>query len=99
MEASQARPIEVPELETVSKMSPFGALLSRTLSNYHGRYAVGVCDLELPVPHETFGNFIHKKMEGDAKAGLSLDTVLYSVFYPTPDEKTMKKAVWFPKCV
>lgn len=90
-------PAETPEIETVSKVSLMGALLSRTLPAYHGPLPVGVCDLELPVPHETFGTFTHKKLQGDAVAGLSLDTVLYSIFYPTTDAPTTKKVIWFPK--
>lgn len=90
-------PPATPELETTNKASIWGALLSRTLPSYHGPLPVGVCDLELPVPHETFGTFRHKHLKSDAVAGLSLDTVLYSIFYPTTDVPTSKKVIWFPK--
>lgn len=88
-----------PTLETVGKHSPFGAMLSRTLPNYQGPYDVGVIDVEIPVEQETFGNFTHKSMNSDAHgtAGLALETVLYSVYYPTTDRSVGKKVIWFPK--
>ena len=86
-----------PRVQTVSKRSPWGALLNRTLPNYSGPFPVGVCDVELPVPRQTFGTFIHRKVPG-AEAGLAMDTVLFSVFYPAqPNWTTPKRAVWFPK--
>lgn len=89
-----------PEVDTVGKHSPFGAMLSRTLPRYRGVFPVGVCDVELPVPHATFGNFTHKGMSDDhGSAGLSLDTVLYSIYYPTTDDTVSKKVIWFPKYV
>jgi platelet-activating factor acetylhydrolase len=90
---------ETPGLEEVSKSSIWGALISRTLPSYHGPLPVGVCDLELPVPPETFGTFLHTSFGKGSPAGLSLDTVFYSIFYPTTDEPTDKKAVYFPKWV
>lgn len=88
-----------PTLETVSKHSPFGAMLSRTLPNYRGEYDVGVCDVEVPVEPETFGNFTHKSIDPDehGSAGLSLETVLYSIYYPTTERSVHKKVIWFPK--
>lgn len=80
-----------------SKHSPFGALLSRTLPRYTGPYKVGVTDVELPVPRRTFGNFKHKKMP-TAEAGLSMETVFFTLFYPAePAADAAGRVVWFPK--
>lgn len=87
-----------PQIETVHKKSPFGALLSRTLPAYGGQFPVGVCDVELPVPRQTFGTFRHKKIP-DAQAGLAMDTVLFTVFYPAEDGSSSQQVVWFPKYV
>ncbi|KAG8857646.1 hypothetical protein FRB96_005664 [Tulasnella sp. 330] len=90
----------IPEVETVSaapKHSPFGALLSRALPRYTGAYKVGVTDIELPVPRRTFGNFKHKKLS-NAEAGLSMETVFFTLFYPSdPNANASGKVVWFPK--
>ena len=89
---------EPPLVEKVSKRSPFGALLTRTLPNYSGPYPVGVCDVELPVPRQTFGTFKHKLMP-ESEAGLSMDTVLFTIFYPAGPRRSSKRVVWFPKSV
>ena len=90
---------EPPHVETVSKRSPWGAILNRTLPNYGGPLPVGVCDVELPVRRQTFGTFTHRKMP-NAEAGLAMDTVLFSMFYPAqPGWSTAKRVVWFPKWV
>jgi platelet-activating factor acetylhydrolase len=36
-------------MQTISRRSPWGALLSRTLPEYKGPHAVGVFDMEIPV--------------------------------------------------
>lgn len=87
---------EPPKLHEVPRRSPFGALLSRTLPKYTGPHEVGVCDLEIPVPRQTFGTFTHKKMP-NAKAGIAMDTVLFSLFYPCVHQEKPKPVVWFPK--
>ena len=87
---------DAPLVETVSKRSPFGALVSRTLPKYTGSYPVGICDIELPVPTQTIGIFKHRKLS-DTPAGLVMDTVLFSVFYPAEDVTSKDHMVWFPK--
>jgi hypothetical protein len=91
-------PASAPKLHEVSRRSPFGALLSRTLPSYTGSYDVGVCDIEVPVERQTFGNFAHKSMP-NKPAGLTLDTVLFSMFYPCEKPNSPKPVVWFPKYV
>ncbi|EIW74323.1 hypothetical protein CONPUDRAFT_140472 [Coniophora puteana RWD-64-598 SS2] len=87
-----------PHLCTLSKRNVFGSLFSRTLPKYSGPYPVGVRDVELSIPTETFGDFRHKSMP-NVSAGLSIDTVLFSLFYPAEiDPKTKNKnVVWFPR--
>jgi hypothetical protein len=89
---------EPPKIQAVSRHSPFGALLSRTLPKYTGPHEVGVCDLEIPVDRQTFGSFTHKDMP-DRTAGIALDTVLFSLFYPCDKPEKPKPVAWFPKCV
>jgi platelet-activating factor acetylhydrolase len=86
-----------PKVHQAPKRSAFGALLSRTLPQYSGPYGVGVCDVELPVAPRTFGNFRHKSMPGAPAAGLALETVLFTLFYPADAPKDPVPAVWFPK--
>lgn len=87
---------EPPKLHEVPRRSPFGALLSRTLPKYTGPHEVGVCDIEVPIARQTFGTFTHKKMP-DAKAGIAIDTVMFSLFYPCEHQEKPKPVVWFPK--
>ena len=89
---------EAPMLHRISKRSPFGALLSRTLPAYSGPYQVGVCDLEVPVSEpRTFGNFINRQVGMDESGGLLMQTVLFSLFYPADvGDKTPAPVVWFP---
>ncbi|KAI5478521.1 hypothetical protein MNV49_005050 [Pseudohyphozyma bogoriensis] len=89
---------DAPTVAAVSKRSMFGSLLSRTLPAYTGQHLVGISDIEVPVPEQTFGNFEHKKAPG-VKAGLALETVLFTLFYPAlpPPSGTPKNVVWFPK--
>jgi hypothetical protein len=88
---------EPPRLHSISKHSPFGALLSRTLPNYTGKYEVGVCDLEIPVPRKTFGAFRYKQMPDSEIVGIAMDTVLCSLFYPCERQEKQKGVAWFPK--
>ena len=87
---------EPPKLHEVPRRSPFGALLSRTLPKYTGPHEVGVCDIEVPVPRQTFGTFKHKRMP-NAKSGIAMDTVMFSLFYPCEHQEKPKPVVWFPK--
>ncbi|KAI0786998.1 platelet-activating factor acetylhydrolase, isoform II-domain-containing protein, partial [Abortiporus biennis] len=89
-------PAEPPVLQTLHKRSPFGAILSRTLPNYSGHYPVGVCDVEVPIERQRFGQFKHKSMP-HAEAGLTIDTVLFTLFYPSEATQTNNKVVWFPR--
>ncbi|TCD63663.1 hypothetical protein EIP91_005143 [Steccherinum ochraceum] len=76
-------PPESPQvLQTVHKRSPFGALLSRTLPNYSEK--------------KTFGNFKHRSMP-NAAAGLTIDTVLFTLFYPAESMNSNQRVVWFPR--
>ncbi|KZT29794.1 alpha/beta-hydrolase, partial [Neolentinus lepideus HHB14362 ss-1] len=85
-----------PRLHHIPRKSPFGALLSRTLPEYRGPYDVGVCDIEVPVPRQTFGNFTHKSLPGSAHVGLVIDTVLFSLFYPCEKPAKPTPTAWFP---
>ncbi len=88
-----------PHIDAISKQSFFGTLLSRTLPRYQGPFSVGIRDIEIAVPHQKFGNFMSKTLgsHGHRSAGLSLHTVLYTVFYPTSQTQSKEKAIWFPK--
>ncbi|TFK45802.1 alpha/beta-hydrolase [Heliocybe sulcata] len=87
---------ESPRLHQVPRKSPFGALLSRTLPEYSGPHAVGVCDIEVPLPRQTFGNFKHKSLPGSGNVGLVMDTVLFSLFYPCEKPAKPTPTAWFP---
>ncbi|KAI0075517.1 hypothetical protein K474DRAFT_1708946 [Panus rudis PR-1116 ss-1] len=91
-------PPNVPQvLQTVHKRSPFGAIVNRTLPNYSGPYPVGVCDVEVPVQRQCFGHFKHNSMP-DADSGISIDTVLFTLFYPAePTDSNQRVALsrWF----
>ncbi len=81
----------------VSKRSPFGALLTRTLPRYTGPHKVGVTDVEIPIERRSFGSFRHKTMP-TINAGLSIETVLFTLFYPSdPPVGSADRVVWFPK--
>lgn len=86
-----------PLVSSYPKRSALGALFTRTLPNYSGQYPVGVHDVELSIPKQSFGNFKHKSMP-DAEAGLTIDTVMFTLFYPaTSPHDTSHQAVWFPR--
>lgn len=88
---------EAATVGTMSKRSPFGSLLTRTLPRYTGPYKVGVTDVELPIERQSFGNFKHKAMNMGA-AGLSIETVFFTLFYPAePPVGSNSRVVWFPK--
>ncbi|EIN06804.1 hypothetical protein PUNSTDRAFT_54174 [Punctularia strigosozonata HHB-11173 SS5] len=89
-------PQDAPRVHQAPKRSAFGSLLSRTLPQYSGPFPVGVCDVEIPVEPQTFGSFRHKSMP-DAPAGLALETVMFTLFYPAEAPKHPVPAVWFPK--
>lgn len=87
----------LPRTESLPKRSTFGALFSRTLPAYSGRYPVGVRDVELPIPPQTFGSFKHRSMS-DGQVGIILDTIMFTLFYPT-ELTTARTApvIWFPR--
>lgn len=89
---------QAPKVHEVSRHSPFGALLSRTLPKYTGPYEVGIRDIEVPIPRRTFGTFTHKERPG-TKVGIAVDTVLFSLFYPCERQAKPKPVAWFPKYV
>lgn len=90
---------QAPQVHSVPRRSPFGALLTRTLPDYSGPYDVGVCDVEVPVKSRTFGTFRHKALANSGSAGLVMDTVMFSMFYPTEKPAVPVPVMWFPKCV
>lgn len=97
---ADALPPTPPTIAPVAKRArtAYGTILSRSLPKYTGPHEVGVCDVELPVERQTFGSFKHKTMP-NAQAGLTLDTVMFSLFYPaepTPGSGS-GRVVWFPK--
>ncbi|KAH7921574.1 hypothetical protein BV22DRAFT_1107127 [Leucogyrophana mollusca] len=88
---------EPPYISSVPKRTPFGAFFSRTLPSYTGRYPVGVRDVELPIPKQSFGNFRHKSMPS-TDAGITVDTVLFTLFYPAEvGSEASRDVVWFPR--
>lgn len=87
---------EPPKVQEVPKHSSFGALLSRTLPKYTGPFSVGVRDLEIPIPRQTFGTFRHKHLP-HLDAGIAVDTVMFTLFYPCEVQEKPKHVAWFPK--
>lgn len=99
MTPTPSRSDEGPQtFQIVNKRSPFGAILSRTLPSYTGDHVVGVCDVEVPVKKQTFGYFEHKSMPSRG-AGLTIDTVFFTLFYPSVKRETNSRVVWFPRYV
>lgn len=89
--------LETFHVESLPKRSTFGALFSRTLPAYSGPYPVGVRDIELPIPPQTFGTFRHRSMP-NGRVGITLDTVMFTLFYPTQSTSVRKTPVtWFPR--
>lgn len=63
-----------PVLRTLSRLSPFGALLSRTLPEYSGKHNVGVFDIEVPVKEpKNIGSFVLKDVP-NAEPGFKLES-------------------------
>ncbi|KAJ7461303.1 platelet-activating factor acetylhydrolase [Mycena galericulata] len=78
------------------KRATWGALVSRTLPKYSGPHSVGVCDVELPIQQQTFGTFSHKNLP-NAPVGITIDTVLFSLFYPCEIDRDHTRVLWFPR--
>jgi platelet-activating factor acetylhydrolase len=90
--------IDQPRAPEVHKHSAFGSLISRQLPAYSGPYDVGVCDVEAPVEPRMVGTFLNKSAEPGSKPGFRLDTVLYTLFYPSEKPHIgSKNIVWFPR--
>lgn len=89
----------VPAFTAVHGHSPWGALLSRSLPTYSGRFKVGVREAEFPVEVERIGSFARKPIDGeDSKAGFELETILFTLFYPCePKRNEPSKVMWFPR--
>ncbi|KAK7683715.1 hypothetical protein QCA50_013091 [Cerrena zonata] len=51
---------------------------------------------KVPIEKQSFGHFTHKSMP-DADTGLTIDTVLFTLFYPAESEDTNQRVVWFPR--
>lgn len=67
-------------------------LVTRSLPKYTGSSAVGLIDLEVPIAKQTIGDF---KRKGEEQAGFLLETVKFSVFYPTNAKKGSNPS-WMP---
>ncbi|KAJ6456663.1 platelet-activating factor acetylhydrolase [Mycena sanguinolenta] len=77
------------------KRATWDALVSRRLPEYSGPHPVGVCDVELPIPQQTFGTFAHKNLP-KAPVGITIETVLFSLFYPCQVDRKYGHVLWFP---
>ncbi|WVW81392.1 hypothetical protein I302_103384 [Kwoniella bestiolae CBS 10118] len=91
-----------PKVSNPYTHSRFGTLFSRQLPDYTGSYPVGVLDVEFPIEPQTIGSFRHKKLHTAGQAGIEIDTVLFSLFYPCQTEvqgaqSEGKGTVWFPR--
>lgn len=76
--------------------SRLGTLWSRQLPEYTGDYSVGAVDVEVPIEAQRIGNFQHRKLPG-TDAGIEIDTVLFTLFYPCEPADRELGAVWFPR--
>ncbi|KAI6158244.1 platelet-activating factor acetylhydrolase [Pisolithus tinctorius] len=92
---SNSQNLGTPHIQAVSKRSPYGALFSRTLPRYSGQYRVGVRDVEISIPKQSFGNFKHKSMPNEV--GITIDTAMFTLFYPTESNENDHRIVWFPR--
>ncbi|ORY35650.1 platelet-activating factor acetylhydrolase, isoform II-domain-containing protein [Naematelia encephala] len=95
---------KAPKVSSPSSHSRFGTLWSRRLPLYSGEHDVGVLDIEYPIARQRIGSFRHKKLHTSEPAGIEIDTVLFSLFYPcnVSYESTWEKgrgrgALWFPR--
>ncbi|WRT63329.1 uncharacterized protein IL334_000234 [Kwoniella shivajii] len=87
-----------PKVSNPYTHSRFGTLFSRQLPNYTGSYQVGVLDVEYPIENQTIGSFKHRKLHTSGQAGIEIDTVLFSLFYPCQLDQTRPDGtVWFPR--
>lgn len=64
-------------------------LLSSKLPDYSGDYNVGTIDLEVPVQKRIISDTVFKDT---GKPAFELDTVLFSLYYPSAKEQRSKKA-------
>lgn len=96
---SYQQPFTDPQAPKVSAShSKFGTLLSRRLPNYTGRYPVGTLDVEYPLDEpRRVGTFKHRKLHSDAPAGIEVETVLFSIFYPCEVGTDGPGVQWFPR--
>lgn len=96
-----------PKVSAPHSHSHFGTLFSRHLPEYSGSYPVGALDVEYPIEQQRIGSFRHRKSrkkgrreEEDAQAGIQIDTVLFTLFYPCRvEDGSSKGTVWFPRYV
>lgn len=90
---------QAQKISYASSHSRLGTLWSRQLPEYSGWLPVGAVDVEFPIEKQTIGRFVHKKVPG-SKAGVEIDTVLFTMFYPCQvDGSRERGAVWFPRYV
>jgi platelet-activating factor acetylhydrolase len=106
LEHTISRPGDVPCSKQPKSRPPTGfreKLTSSPLPFYSGPYSVGMMDIEVPARHpRTFSN-----IKRNHKHLLRLETVLFSVYYPSgfgsgqgksPEgEKKWSRATWLPR--
>ncbi|GAB7341234.1 hypothetical protein MBLNU457_7513t1 [Dothideomycetes sp. NU457] len=70
-------------------------LFSSKLPPYTGQYPVGVIDIEAPCDKRTISDIT---LKADGKSAFELDTVLFSLYYPTEEgaKSTKSKHYWIP---
>ncbi|WVF66669.1 hypothetical protein IAT40_001410 [Kwoniella sp. CBS 6097] len=101
---------QAPKVSSGYTHSKLGTIWSRQMPGYSGTYPVGAMDVEFPIEKQTIGSFVHRKLrKGTAKgneAGIEIDTVLFTLFYPCDLESEQdqtqnagggKGTVWFPR--
>ena len=70
-------------------------LLASNLPEHNGPFDVGTIDVEAPCQRRAISPF---KLKGSGGPGLPLDTVLFSMYYPTEDIRNRKPDhYWVPK--
>lgn len=75
-------------------------LISRQLPHaYTGPHAVGAVELEVPIPRQSFGSFRLKEQTEDSDAGIVIDSLLCTIFYPCEEGTGSKKESmpWVPR--
>ncbi|KAI5371000.1 putative platelet-activating factor acetylhydrolase, alpha/Beta hydrolase [Septoria linicola] len=72
-------------------------LFASRLPNYTGPHAVGAIDVEVPVKEPR--NIVDTVFKQTGKPAFALDTVLFTLYYPTSKTSRSSKAKhkWFPK--